>query len=95
MLALALAILRYLDEDSDEIDSEILESRSYGGVYVVQDLLKSLRVLDVLGRSLRKRKLTSPGRRINRIIFNDKRRGDCRSSFADYNHGKSLLWQGA
>ena len=60
MLALAQTILRYLDEDAGDMDSEILESRSYGGVYVVQDLLKRLGVLDVLGRSLRKRKFTSP-----------------------------------
>ena len=53
MLALAQTILRYLNEDAGEIDSEILESRSYGGVYVVQDLLKRLGVMDVLGWGLR------------------------------------------
>jgi transposase len=60
MLALAQTILHYLNEDAGDIDSEILESRSYGGVYVVEDLLKRLGVKDVLRRSLRKRRFTSP-----------------------------------
>lgn len=60
MLALAQTILRYLNEDAGDVDSEILESRSYGGVYVVEDLLKRLGVVDVLRRGLRKRRFTAP-----------------------------------
>jgi len=60
MLALAQSILGYLNEDADDMDSEILESRSYGGVYMVEDLLKRLGVKDVLRRSLRKQRFTAP-----------------------------------
>ena len=61
MLALASNILRYLNEGSEAlgVESEILWSRSFGGVYVVKSLLKKLGVADVLGSQLRRRKYSS------------------------------------
>ncbi len=61
MLALASNILRYLNEGIDGvgIDSEIVWSRSYGDVYVVEDLLRKLGMLEVLRSKLRKRRYTS------------------------------------
>ncbi|MDH7513775.1 MAG: IS1634 family transposase [Clostridiales bacterium] len=62
MLTLASTILRYLNEGTDAlgIDSEIVWSRSFGGGYVIQALLRKLGVVEVLRSKLRKRKYTAP-----------------------------------
>ncbi|MFQ5721525.1 MAG: hypothetical protein ACE5GI_03445 [Candidatus Aminicenantales bacterium] len=61
MLALASNILRYLNEwmESVGIESEIIWSRSCGVVYVVEDLLRKLGILEVLRSQLRHRRCTS------------------------------------
>jgi len=62
MLALAFNILRYLNQGTDGlgIDSEILWSRSYGSVYLIEALLRKLGVVDTLRDKLRKRHYQSP-----------------------------------
>jgi transposase len=62
MLALASNILRYLNQGTADlgIDSEILWSRSFGSVYLIESLLKKLGVVDTLRTKLRKRHYQSP-----------------------------------
>lgn len=61
MLALATNILRYLNEGIDGvgIETEIIWTRSYGVVYVVEDLLRKLGILEVLRSQLRRRRYRS------------------------------------
>ncbi|MFQ6070066.1 MAG: hypothetical protein ACE5LC_06025 [Candidatus Aminicenantales bacterium] len=47
MLALASTILHYLNEGIEALglESEIVWSRNYGGVYLIQELMKKLGIV--------------------------------------------------
>lgn len=62
MLALASTILHYLNEGIEAIglESEVVWARRFGGVYLIQDLMKKLGVLQVLRTQLRKRHYSTP-----------------------------------
>lgn len=62
MMALAQNLLRYLNQDITALDmaSEILWSRSYGTVFLVEALANKLGLTSLLSTQLKKRNYTSP-----------------------------------